>query len=42
MALFQLSVNSEVFAKFYFREASHMQNFVKIELSRNGSVVYLP
>ena len=30
MALFQLTVNSEVFARFYFRETSHMQNFVKI------------
>ena len=44
MALFQLTVNSEVFAKFYFRESSRMQNFVKIKLSRNHSqtVVYLP
>ena len=45
-ALFQLTVNSEVFTRFYFRETSHMQQFVKIKLSRNGkitlAVVYLP
>ena len=39
MALFQLTVNSEVFARF-------MQKFVKMKLSRNGeitlAVVYLP
>ena len=32
-ALFQITVNSVVFARFYFRETSHMQNFVKIKLS---------
>ena len=45
-ALFQLTVNSEVFTRFYFREISHMQKFLKIKLSRNGkitlAVVYLP
>ena len=44
-ALFQLTVNSEVFARFYFQKASHMQNFVKIKIIvkwRNNSVVYLP
>ena len=41
MALFQLTVNWEVFAKFYFRETSHMQNFVKIKLSRNGEITLL-
>ena len=35
MVIFQLTVASEVFARFYFREISHMQNFVKIKLSRN-------
>ena len=35
-ALFQLTVNSEVFTRFYFRDTSHMQNFVKIKLPRNG------
>ena len=40
-ALFQLTVNSEVFAKFYFRETSHMQNFVKIKLSQNGEITLL-
>ena len=41
MALFQLTVNLEVFARFYFRETSHMQNFVKIKLSRNGEITLL-
>ena len=40
-ALFQLTVNSEVFAMFYFRETSYMQNFVKIKLSRNGEITLL-
>ena len=29
---------SEVLARFYFRETSHVQNFVKIKLSRNGEI----
>ena len=41
MALFELTVNLEVFTKFYFRETSHMQNFVKIKLSRNGEITQL-
>ena len=40
-ALFQLTVNSEVFARFYFRKTSYMQNFVKIKLSRNGEITLL-
>ena len=40
-ALFQLTVNSEVFTRLYFRETSHMRNFVKIKLSRNGEITLL-
>ena len=40
-ALFQLTVNSEVFSRFYFRETSHMQNFVKMKLSGNGEITLL-
>ena len=40
-ALFQLTVNSEVFARFNFRETSHMQKFVKIKSLRNGEITLL-
>ena len=30
------TVNSEIFARFYFRETSHMQSSVKIKLSQYG------
>ena len=32
------TVNSEIFARSYFRETSHMRSFVKIESSRNGEI----
>ena len=32
------TVNSEIFARVYFRETSHMRSFVKIGPSRNGEI----
>ena len=32
------TVNSEIFARVYFRETSHMRSFVKIKPSRNGEI----
>ena len=35
------TVNSEIFARFLFRETSHMRSFVKIKPSRNGEITPL-
>ena len=32
------AVNSEIFARFFFREISHMRSFVKIKSSGNGTI----
>ena len=32
------TVDSEISRGFYFRETSHMRNFVKIKSSRNGEI----
>ena len=32
------TVNSEIFARVYFRETSHMRSFVKIKLSQYGEI----
>ena len=32
------TVNSEIFARVYFRETSHVRSFVKIKSSRNGEI----
>ena len=32
------TVNSEIFARVYCRETSHMRSFVKIKSSRNGLI----
>ena len=32
------TVNSEIFARFYFRETSHRRSFVKINSLRNGEI----
>ena len=33
------TVNSEIFARVYFRETSHRRSFVKIKSSRNGEII---
>ena len=32
------TVNSEIFARVYLRETSHMRSFVKTKSSRNGEI----
>ena len=32
------TVNSEIFARVYFRETSHRRSFVKLKPSRNGTI----
>ena len=34
-----ITVDSEMFARFYFRETSSMQSFVKIKCSQNGQII---
>ena len=33
------TVNSEIFARVYFRETSHKRSFVKIKSSRTGEII---
>ena len=33
-----ITLNSEIFARVYIRETSHMRSFVKIKSSRNGEI----
>ena len=35
------TVNSEIFARVYFLETSHMRSFVKLNTSRNGKITLL-
>ena len=35
------TVNSEIFARVYFRETSHMRSFVKIKSSQNSEITLL-
>ena len=35
------NVNSEIFARVYYRETSHMQSFMKIKSSQNGKITLL-
>ena len=32
------TVNSEIFARAYFRETSHVRSFVKVKSSQNGKI----
>ena len=36
--LIHSTINSEIFARVYFRESSHMQSFVKIKSLRNAEI----
>ena len=38
---FYTTEKSEIFARVYFRETSHMRSFVKIKSSRNGEITVI-